>query len=130
MKLYELDQHLRQDPEYVKAEKELKPFLDLSHAVIHARIEKGWSQSELARRVGTKQANISRIESALGNPTLDLIRRLSDVLEFKIDFPVPVQAVCSPVSAKSVTQTVSFENSLQFATDVTAKFEHREPMPA
>jgi ribosome-binding protein aMBF1 (putative translation factor) len=57
--------------------------------VLYARMAKGWSQSELARRVETKQANISRIEASLANPTFDLIRRLCDVLEIEVTFSGP-----------------------------------------
>jgi len=58
--------------------------------VIRARIKKGWSQAELAEKVGTKQANISRIESAMANPTLNLIQKLCQALDFEIAFE-PVQ---------------------------------------
>lgn len=43
--------------------------------VREARLAKGWSQSELARRVGTQRPNISRLEraSAGGVPTITLL---------------------------------------------------------
>jgi len=69
---------LEQDAEYVEAERELKPVLDLADEVLDLRLERGWSQSELARRVGTRQANISRTESGLANPTLKSLQKLAD----------------------------------------------------
>ena len=72
--------------EYQKAVKELKAIFDFGDAILRKRIEKGWSQTELARRVGTRQANISRIEAGLANPTLSLIQKISDVLEIEIQF--------------------------------------------
>ncbi len=59
--------------------------------MIRGRIQRGWSQSELARRVGTKQANISRIESALANPTLELVQRILRVLELEAHFLPPAE---------------------------------------
>jgi ribosome-binding protein aMBF1 (putative translation factor) len=53
----------RRDPEYRKVEKRLKPILDLADDVFNLRMERGWTQAELARRVGTRQANISRLEN-------------------------------------------------------------------
>jgi len=81
MKHEDFLKELRQDPEYVAAEAELKPILDIANAVLRLRLAKGWSQSELARRAGTKQANISKLENGLGNPTLDFLRRVAKALD-------------------------------------------------
>ncbi len=80
MKLEEYRRKLELDPEYVAAEEELRPLLDLADEVLRLRLQSGWSQSELARRAGTQQSNISRIEAGLGNPTLKFIQRLADAL--------------------------------------------------
>jgi transcriptional regulator with XRE-family HTH domain len=84
MKFDEFRNELRKDPEYIEAEKHLELILNLADEVLKLRIEKGWSQSELARRVGTKQSNISRIESGLGKPTIDFLQRLADAFETKL----------------------------------------------
>lgn len=75
---------LRQDPEYVAAEAELAPLLAIADAVLRLRLAKGWSQSELARRVGTRQANISKLENGLANPTVDFLRRVAQALETEL----------------------------------------------
>jgi len=80
---------LSEDQEYQQAYKELQIFFEFGNAVLSARIKKGWSQTDLARRVGTKQANISRIEAGIANPTLDLINRLSAVLGIPVIFNQP-----------------------------------------
>jgi len=69
----------RQDPEYVRVEQQLKPLLDLANDVICLRTERGWTQKELAQRVGTRQANISRLENGLANPTYRFLQKLSEV---------------------------------------------------
>lgn len=71
----------RQDPEYVKVEQQLKPLLDLANDVIRPRTERGWTQKELAQRVGTRQANISRLEEELANPTFRFLQRVSEIFE-------------------------------------------------
>jgi transcriptional regulator with XRE-family HTH domain len=67
----------RQDPEYRAVERELRPILDLADDVFHLRMERRWTQAELARLVGTKQANISRLENGEANPTIKFLQKLS-----------------------------------------------------
>ena len=92
MNLTELSSHLHQDPAYVEAEEDLRFTLDIANAILSARIAKGWSQRELAERVGTRQANISRIECGVANPTLDLISRILRALEITVTFTGPQPA--------------------------------------
>lgn len=77
---------LEHDPLYIKGLKAFKTKFALSDAVLKARMDHNWSQAELAKRVGTRQANISRIEAGNANPTLDLVHRLLDVLDVNILF--------------------------------------------
>jgi ribosome-binding protein aMBF1 (putative translation factor) len=85
MKLSEFRQSYQQNPEYIEASKELKLHFELANAILRARLKKGWSLSELAEAIGTKQANISRIEAGLANPTLTMVQKLLTVLELKIE---------------------------------------------
>jgi transcriptional regulator with XRE-family HTH domain len=77
---------MENDQEYQSGLAELKSHFALGNAMIRARIRKGISQAELAEMAGTKQANISRIESALGNPTLRLINKILEVLDLDLSF--------------------------------------------
>ncbi len=86
MKHSDFVQEIEKDPEYQEAKEALKALFALGDAVLRARIERGWSQTELARRVGTKQANISRIESGLGNPTFNLLQKILKVLDLEVHF--------------------------------------------
>ncbi|MBR3320290.1 helix-turn-helix domain-containing protein, partial [Candidatus Saccharibacteria bacterium] len=56
----------------------------IGHAVERARLERGWTQAELAEKVGTSQSAIHRIEKGQQNVSLDMIKRLSEVLERQI----------------------------------------------
>lgn len=80
MKLTQYREQLQHDPDYLAAEEELRPLLDLADAVIALRLARGWSQAELAERAGTKQANISRLESGLANPSVKFLQKLASAL--------------------------------------------------
>ena len=85
MKFEEYYEKLLGDPEYIAAEKELKPLFDLASEILRYRLKNGWSQTELARRSGTKQTNISRIESGLANPTIKFIQKVARALGAEIE---------------------------------------------
>lgn len=86
MNLNELNRKLTESKEYVEASNELKLHFDLANSILRARIKKGFSQQELAVKIGTKQANISKIEAGLANPTLNVIQRLAEVLDISVNF--------------------------------------------
>jgi transcriptional regulator with XRE-family HTH domain len=100
MKLNEYRNQLEESKEYTNARRDLKLHFALADAVLKARTKKSLTQKELAKAIGTKQANISRIEAGLANPTLDFITKLTTVLDFEIefscDYPVTVQFVIEP----------------------------------
>lgn len=71
---------LEKDSEYRKAEEKHKLILDLADEILRLRMAKGWSQGELARRAETKQANISRLESGLLNPSVSFLQKIAVAL--------------------------------------------------
>ena len=54
--------------------------------LVEARMERGISQAELARRVGTQRSNICRLESGMQNLTLDMILKIASALGKDISF--------------------------------------------
>jgi ribosome-binding protein aMBF1 (putative translation factor) len=87
MKYSDFKKNLEKNPEYSQAIADLDLAYAFGDAVLHARLKKGWTQTGLARRVGTRQANISRIEAGLANPTLELIQRVCKPLDLHPEFP-------------------------------------------
>src|SRR3990172_2006644 len=75
---------IENDPEYREAKEKFGLILDIGDEVLRLRIEKGWSQAELAERAGTKQANISRLESGLSNPSVRFLQKVAKALDAKI----------------------------------------------
>jgi len=77
MKLEEYRRQLMQDPEVAAVQEQLQPKLDLARQVLDLRLKRGWTQQELAERAGTKQANISRLENARLNPSVDTLQKIA-----------------------------------------------------
>jgi len=69
------------DPEFRREFEALQPEFELARQIIDARIQKNLSQAEIAERIGTKQAAISRIENLNANPSLDFLKRLASALD-------------------------------------------------
>ncbi len=68
-----------------KAYEDLQPEFTIIQAMIDARVKKKISQEELARRMGTGQAVISRLENANASPSLSLIKRLANAIGMKVE---------------------------------------------
>jgi len=60
-----------------KAYDDLGTEFELIQAIIEKRIELGLTQTELAKRLGTKQSAISRLERGTYNPTVSFLRNLA-----------------------------------------------------
>ncbi|OGG61849.1 hypothetical protein A3C87_00425 [Candidatus Kaiserbacteria bacterium RIFCSPHIGHO2_02_FULL_49_34] len=78
--LEELKSRLLVDPETKKAYDALEPEYLLARTLIQKRLDAGLSQSELAKKVGTRQSAISRLESGEGNPTFATLRKVAHAL--------------------------------------------------
>ena len=68
---------LLKNKNFAIAVKELQPEFEMVRQIIKARIEQNLSQTELARRVGTRQSNISRLESGDYNPSLQFLKKIA-----------------------------------------------------
>ncbi len=56
----------------------------IGETVEHMRLEKGWTQDELAKMVGSSQSAIHRIEKGRQNVSLSMIKKLSEALGSQI----------------------------------------------
>jgi transcriptional regulator with XRE-family HTH domain len=60
--------------------------LDVARQIYNLRTKAGLSQSELARKVGTTQSVISRLEDAdYHGHSLDMLRRIASALKSRVD---------------------------------------------
>lgn len=80
----ELKAELMKDPGFRREYEKLEPEFQIARQIIGARIRQKMSQEELARRAGTGQAVISRLEGMNGKPSLSLLERVAKALNTKI----------------------------------------------
>ncbi|MCL1797795.1 MAG: helix-turn-helix domain-containing protein [Eggerthellaceae bacterium] len=82
-----LEEQLK-NPEFSEEWERSKPEYEIMKLLVEARSEMGMSQSELARRTGIRQPNISRLERGVCTPTLDTLAALAQGLgkEMQIKF--------------------------------------------
>jgi len=71
---------LLNNPEFAAEVKKLEPEYQIINQVIKARVEQNMTQEDLARKVGTKQSNISRLEKGNANPSLQFLKKIADSL--------------------------------------------------
>lgn len=65
------------DPKLLKEYEALGPQYEIASRLIELRLEKKLSQSDLARKIGTRQSAIARLESGNYNPSLKLLEKIA-----------------------------------------------------
>ncbi|MCX6790025.1 MAG: helix-turn-helix transcriptional regulator [Candidatus Kaiserbacteria bacterium] len=80
----ELDRRLMKKPGFKKAYDDLELEFAIIGALIDARAKHGMTQEKLAKKIGTKQSAIARLESGRSNPTFAFIQKLSEALDLKL----------------------------------------------
>ncbi len=81
----EIKKELLKDSETRKEYDSLELLYNIKSAIIRMRIEKGWSQKELAEQIGTKQSAVSRLESGSYNPSIAFLCKIALAFEKKIN---------------------------------------------
>ena len=85
MKPYKkLKQQLLKDRQVNRAYKKLGPEFELIQLIIERRLKQGLTQTELAKKLNTKQSAISRLECGDYNPSLAFLNRLAKALDAKL----------------------------------------------
>jgi ribosome-binding protein aMBF1 (putative translation factor) len=72
---------LMKNPKFKKAYEESEFDYQIARAIIRARMDKGYTQKQLAEKLNTKQSVISRVENANTTPTLSFLKRLAEALD-------------------------------------------------
>ena len=75
---------LLKDKRIRQAYERFGPEFAVIEMIIKKRIERGLSQKELARKIGTKQSAISRLESGTYNPSLSFLQKVGEALGTKL----------------------------------------------
>lgn len=75
---------LLKDPKVRKALKESELEYQIARALIKVRINKKLTQTQLAKKLKTRQSVISRVENAKTVPSLSFLKRLAVVLNLSL----------------------------------------------
>ena len=78
------------NPEVKEEYENLKPIFEIKKQLLQARLKKGLTQEEVARRMNTSKSNISRLESLSNKyvPNFMTLIRYANALGCKIDFRI------------------------------------------
>ncbi|MEK7543531.1 MAG: helix-turn-helix transcriptional regulator [Patescibacteria group bacterium] len=60
--------------------KKLEPRYQLISQLLEARLRSGFTQEALAKKIGTKQEAIARLESGHANPTIGFLEKITQAL--------------------------------------------------
>ena len=88
MKDITLDDYLKQqlkNPKFKKEWEKSEAAYQITKTLIEARLKDKVSQRELAKRAGTTQAVISRIENMTVSPSIRLLQRIANSLGKKLE---------------------------------------------
>ncbi len=62
----------------------LGPEYEIIKTIIKERAKRGWSQTELANAIGSRQPVISRLERGEGNPSLQTLNKIANALDLSL----------------------------------------------
>jgi len=76
------------DPEFKRYYDEYGKQLEIAYQILQLRKKRKMSQAELAKRIGTKQSNVARMETGQQNFTIEILQKIASVFgyELKIKF--------------------------------------------
>lgn len=84
----ELHKEWMKDPEYRLEYEKLEPEFQIARQIIGARIKQKMTQKDLAKKIGTGQAVISRLEGMNAKPSISLLTRVAQALKTEINITV------------------------------------------
>ena len=84
----EFKRKLLSDPAVKKAYDAMETEYQIASQMIEARIKRKMSQSELAKKVKTGQAVISRLEGMNSKPSISLLERVARALDIKFSITI------------------------------------------
>jgi predicted transcriptional regulator len=73
------------DPDVKREYDALAPMFEFSAELLRARLRAGLSQAELAKRMGTSQSAIARLESGQTLPSTKTLLRFAEATQSKVE---------------------------------------------
>jgi predicted transcriptional regulator len=83
-KISDLKKRLMNDPEFQKEYEEADAEFALVEALLRARTKAKMSQADVAKRIGTTQSAIARLEGGKVSPSISTMRRYAEATGSKL----------------------------------------------
>lgn len=80
----DLEKELLSNPKTKSEFDKLTPRYAIISQLIAARIKNKMTQADVAKKVGTKQSAIARLESGNVNPSLEFLQKVASVMGYKV----------------------------------------------
>lgn len=80
----DLEKELLADPSTKREFDKLAPRYAIISEIIAARIKYKITQADVAKKVGTKQSSIARLESGNINPSLEFLQKVAQVMGLSV----------------------------------------------
>ena len=79
------DQRLRDDPELARAYEQETLKREIGRQILRLRQLRGWTQTELAEALNTKQSAVARLEGGTHRPSLATLDKISQILDARLE---------------------------------------------
>jgi len=79
---------LLKDKKLKKAYDDLGPEFALVEMLIKKRLQQKMTQAQLAKKIGTKQSAISRLEQGSYNPSVNFLKKVSEALNAELQISI------------------------------------------
>lgn len=73
------------DPEFRAGYEKVRQENEPLRAILRARVEKRMTQAAIAKKMGTTQSSIARVESGKSHPTIPFMQRLAEALDMRFE---------------------------------------------
>jgi len=83
-----LKREMLKNPKVKKAYNDLGLEFSIIRQILDKRLKRGMSQKDLAKKIGTRQSAISRLESGKYNPTVFFLKKVSEALGSKLEVKI------------------------------------------
>lgn len=73
------------NPEFKRMYDEYGRQLEIAYQILQLRKKKKISQAQLAKKIGTKQSNIARLEAGQQNFSVEMLGKIADALNCRLN---------------------------------------------
>ncbi len=84
----DLHKEWMKDPEFRREYDKLETEFQIARQILDARLKRKMSQGQLAKKMGTGQAVVSRLEGMNSKPSISLLERVSNALNTPINITI------------------------------------------